>query len=230
MNCEQLTNQSNALGSNAKSIYATEDDSYVGYAGPEKVYKLVVEEESSYKIKLSNITGGDLDLFLVKSCDSSQVIAYSNQPNVATEQIHQTLTPGAYYLVVDGWNGAKATFDLSIEGCHDPSVTATPFAEMRGHTGSVISVNYSDLAMKEVYPNPFSESVIFSIESNQSRPITLSFFTPEGRLLYRVNHSITSGINRIEVGASSFENYKGLILYHMASGSMVQQGKLIKTQ
>lgn len=75
--------------------------------GPEVVYELVVDETANYVIELSELES-DLDLFLLDDCSPGTCNAFGHN------RIETQLKPGAYYLVVDGYNGASGDYRLSV--------------------------------------------------------------------------------------------------------------------
>lgn len=90
--------------------------------GPEVVYSLMVDENvTSFTATLSNLEGGDLDVFILGSCDANDCLASGN-----FEATLESPVPGQqYYVVVDGYNGGEGSYTLSIEcataqECPDP--------------------------------------------------------------------------------------------------------------
>ncbi|MCB0517397.1 MAG: T9SS type A sorting domain-containing protein [Lewinellaceae bacterium] len=77
-------------------------------SGPEKVYILQTTETTTITATLSNLTA-DLDVIILDACSESNCLAEGN--NSATVA---NATPGMYFIVVDGFNGAKGDFTLSV--------------------------------------------------------------------------------------------------------------------
>lgn len=106
-------------GNNAMSGYNYSSYTYNGQttaeSGPEAVYKFTVAANSGFTINLTGLSG-DLDLFLLNSCNGNNaVVAQSGHSNASNESITvNNLPAGTYYIVVDGWNGCISNFLLSI--------------------------------------------------------------------------------------------------------------------
>jgi hypothetical protein len=99
---------------NGKSNISTyNNDPWWQLTGPEIVHK-VEWTGGQMTIKLSNKSAA-LDLLLLRSCNNNDVIA-SGGGNSGTKEssIVTNLEAGTYYVIVDGWAGAKGTYDLSI--------------------------------------------------------------------------------------------------------------------
>ncbi|MFH1277665.1 MAG: PPC domain-containing protein [Candidatus Eisenbacteria bacterium] len=77
-------------------------------SGGEVVYTLTLTEASIVTAALSGMTG-DLDMFLLTSCDENSCINYGDNSMTSS-----CLDPGTYYLVVDGYNGAQSAFTLTV--------------------------------------------------------------------------------------------------------------------
>lgn len=99
---------------NGKSNVSTyNNDPWWQNTGPEMVHKLEWTG-GEVTIKLSNKSAA-LDLILLRSCNNNDFIA-SGGGNSGTKEssIVTNLDPGTYYIVVDGWQLAKGTYDLSV--------------------------------------------------------------------------------------------------------------------
>ena len=84
-------------------------------SGPEAVYAYTLAPGSTYTVtaEISNLSA-DLDVFLVSStgCDSAQCVdADSYGDALATAG---PLSPGTYYVAVDGFNGVDSPFTLDL--------------------------------------------------------------------------------------------------------------------
>jgi hypothetical protein len=91
------------------------------WASPEKLYSLTVTQQTSVHIVLDIVTGGrDLDIFLMTQCQPVfTCLGYSFEDNATTgprEMLDFNLTPGTYYVIVDGYGAADAntTFNLTV--------------------------------------------------------------------------------------------------------------------
>ena len=80
-------------------------------------------------LELSNMSV-DLDLILLEDCDPNSLITFAATPE-APESIPQTeLSAGTYYVVVDGFNEAQGTYDLTL------SIPTEPDWPVNDETGS----------------------------------------------------------------------------------------------
>ncbi|MBU0509516.1 PPC domain-containing protein [bacterium] len=101
-----LTGQTNSGGnSNVRSYCCTPWDE----DGPEKVYTIIVPNNGNLSVALSNITGGDVDVFVLNACDPAACLGAGDESVDLTG-----LSYGTYYIVVDGFNGGVATYDISV--------------------------------------------------------------------------------------------------------------------
>ena len=84
-------------------------------SGPEVVYKITIAANTSLTLKLTNLYG-DLDLFLLGSCNGNNaVIALSGNNGANNESLTvNNLPAGTYYIVVDGWNGCISNYLLTV--------------------------------------------------------------------------------------------------------------------
>ena len=99
---------------NGKTNVSTyNNDLWWQLTGPEIIYKLDWPGGQA-TINLSNKSAA-LDLILLKSCNNNDFIA-SGGGNSGTKEslIVWNLDPGTYYIVVDGWQQAKGTYDLLV--------------------------------------------------------------------------------------------------------------------
>jgi len=89
---------------------------FLGWDGEELIYEYTPDESGPFVITLSNLSN-DVDLFLLDACDPiNNEIASSTQSSLSDEVINATLTSGiTYYIMVDGFVGSPATYDLFIE-------------------------------------------------------------------------------------------------------------------
>ncbi|MBK8671087.1 MAG: pre-peptidase C-terminal domain-containing protein [Saprospiraceae bacterium] len=130
LSCGQTISDNNGIS--CKNIVTSGycGTNYNLYTAPEKVYKFTVTATQNVTVKLTGLTA-DLDLFLLRSCCAADCIAKSDQPPAYNyETVSANLSPGTYYLIVDGWSGAVSPFHLSLI-CnatlgHPDCSTATP--------------------------------------------------------------------------------------------------------
>lgn len=107
---------------NGKSNVSTyNNDPWWQLTGPEMVHK-IEWTGGQMTLKLSNKSAA-LDLILLRSCDNNNFIS-SGGGNSGTKEsfIFVNLEAGTYYIIVDGWQGAKGTYDLSITQVQSVSI------------------------------------------------------------------------------------------------------------
>jgi len=80
---------------------------------------------------LTNLNGVDLDVFILKSCDSNNCVAFGNYT-----ADYDDAPPGTYFLVVDGYG---SEFELSHKGPYTITITA----ECSPAVGLTLRVPYS---------------------------------------------------------------------------------------
>lgn len=103
-------------------------NNYPGYScigwdesGKEIVHKITTTAAGDITAALTNISGGDLDVFILSSCNSNACLAADDVTATASSQ-----PPGTYYIVVDGYEGASGTYTLtvtancSVDNCNTP--------------------------------------------------------------------------------------------------------------
>jgi len=97
------------------------DPGSTNWTGPELVYEIIVPT-SDVTISVTNLSM-DLDVYLLSVCTDplGSEIAFSENGNTDDETINAALTAGTYYVMVDGWDGASGTFDISLS-CTLPPV------------------------------------------------------------------------------------------------------------
>jgi len=78
-------------------------------SGPEDVFKIQVGETSRLIVTLSNLSV-NLDVFILESCDASKSLSYGDR-----KAIYANVTPGQYYLVVDGRDNAVGSYSLTVQ-------------------------------------------------------------------------------------------------------------------
>jgi len=106
-------------GSNQSLCFNTVTGGYCGtnynlYTAAEKVYRFTVTSTQNVQVQMSGLSA-DLDLFLLRSCCAGDCVAKSDlPPQYTTETVSANLTPGTYYIVIDGWSGASCSFNLTL--------------------------------------------------------------------------------------------------------------------
>ena len=91
------------------------------FSGGEDVYVLEKTVEGDLTVHVDSVTGADLDVFLLYGSSPSDLL-----DNGDVEFTQRGLTPGTYYIVVDGLEGAAGSYQLSLICQGEPTPTATP--------------------------------------------------------------------------------------------------------
>ncbi|MFT4565428.1 MAG: hypothetical protein ACI9FN_000381 [Saprospiraceae bacterium] len=221
-----LGEQSTVGGSNTQSAYDIAESTKVGYTGPENVYELQITETTDITIALSDISEGDLDLFLLSGdCASSTVMAQSITSDDADERITMSLDSGTYYVVVDGWKGGAATFNLSVEGCAESGLR-DQIATARSLEISADEISVTHAA----YPNPFSHQLNIEILASKSGTATLRMTSVDGKLIHSATRNINKGSNIFRVSENDLQSSSGIIYYEIKTDDTVIRGKALKIQ
>ncbi len=115
LTCDQLITHSNGSSANTVSAYLLDGNYQGGLTGGDRLYYITLEQNSVVSINLDpSSSAGDLDLFLLNSCDEYDVIAFSTNSGNSPESITTSvaLNAGTYYVMVDGWDGSGGSYDL----------------------------------------------------------------------------------------------------------------------
>lgn len=118
--CLPFHSGTNEFGTDAVNAYfcPTTNTLNVDNNGNEIVHSFIVYDvgnaTENVTISLTNLSA-DLELFLLDACDRSRCLAFSQEGGTTNEIITANLAPGEYYIVVDGYNGAVGTYDLSVQ-------------------------------------------------------------------------------------------------------------------
>ena len=91
------------------------------FSGGEDVYILEKTVEGDLTVHVESLSGADLDVFLLHGHHPDDLL---NNGDVTFTERH--LTPGTYYIVVDGLEGANGPYRLSLICEGEPTPTATP--------------------------------------------------------------------------------------------------------
>lgn len=215
--------------SNTRNIYTNSGSALVGYTGGEWIATLSLDSATDVTIDVYNINSeGDLDLFLLDSCDASMVISSSTNLDDTGEQISASLQAGSYTIIVDGWHGAQGTFDIEVTGCADDTNAAVN-AESR----SGISARDKEIANAidlQVMPNPFSEFTELVIQSKQADIGRLQLYSIDGQLLFNKEVPINRGSTRIRLDNQMLPDMQGLIIYRLTVSDQMKQGNMIRVR
>jgi V8-like Glu-specific endopeptidase len=77
-------------------------------SGPEVVHEVHVYNPGTLTATLANLSA-DLDVFILGSCDKTNCLSYADW-----DASYPVVTPGTYYIVVDGYFGASGTYTLTV--------------------------------------------------------------------------------------------------------------------
>ena len=128
LTCGQTLNYNNSLGSDNVSLYGCGNILNVENNGNEVVHAFTLTQTGQVDIYLSGLNA-NLELFLLDNCDRGDCAKFSTNPGTTDEHISAYLSPGTYYVVVDGYNGASSNYQLLVDcpsSCNiDIDVTAT---------------------------------------------------------------------------------------------------------
>ena len=83
--------------------------------GPEVVYQFVNPVSQNVLITLTGLQS-DLELLVLHPCDRNNCIAYSDRTGNSPEAVFlEDLTPGTYFIVVEGYLGSSSTYGLTLQ-------------------------------------------------------------------------------------------------------------------
>jgi len=164
--------------------------------GPEAIHKLVWPGGEG-TIKLSNKSAA-LDLLLLRSCDNNDFVG-SGGGNSGTKEstITQNLPAGTYYIVVDGWQQAKGTYDLLVL---PKGVTPTP--------------NILSSKSIRAYPNPFNEFLNVEINLDHASPLEYEIIDALGRTLRKSKSNTVTDKHNLIIRDL---DYKGVLFIKVKS-------------
>jgi len=95
-------------------------------AGPEVIHSFTLSSFSNVEVSLKGLNSNtDLELFILKDCNSKCLIDHSVNPEGADELIVlNNLAPGRYYVVVDGFRNHFGPYTLQVNAtnCCVPQV------------------------------------------------------------------------------------------------------------
>lgn len=230
--CESaLTDLTTVDQANGRSSYISPDGvAHVGYTGGEWAATLTVDSSAEVTIDMYDISAGEnLDLFLLSSCEDNTFIASSFNDGSTSEQITLSLEPGAYVVVVDGFNGAAGGFSIEVTGCAD--VTGA----LREDVSVARSMSKSSFTATTgldvtASPNPFASSTILRIKSANSELSKLQIYTVDGRVLHNQSVNLQKGDNRIELDSDQLGQESGVLLYRVITNDRIAQGTILRVK
>jgi hypothetical protein len=118
---DNLTGESNDQTGSTNTIVDYCGAGQDNWTGPEYTYELSVTENTIITITLSNLSA-DVDMIVLRDdgtqgCNPLECFVYSMeiQPDNPTEEVNFEAQPGyTYYVVIDGWDTAVATYDVAV--------------------------------------------------------------------------------------------------------------------
>lgn len=121
--CGDVINGDTRNSNNYISHYCNcpEDDNRTGGGnnGKEDIYQFEITTASDITITLGQFGNQNLELYLLNAFDVEA--CYNNSRNAIgqSEQIQTNVTPGTYYIIVEGHDADEGSYRLSLEGCDD---------------------------------------------------------------------------------------------------------------
>ena len=141
--CNTPYQGTNINGTNSVSLYTcNNNNTNVENNGKEKVHQFTITQAGNVTISLTGLTQ-NLEMFLLNSCSASSCIGSSSNSGNTAETITKYLTPGTYFVVVDGYNSAVSNYTLNVNcttGCN-LWVTANAIDAGCGVTNGKIQLN-----------------------------------------------------------------------------------------
>jgi len=134
---------SNIGGNDDVSLYKCGNTLNVENNGPEVVHTFTITEPGEVEISLTGLDA-NLELFLLKDCDASACLKYSQNGGTSDEYIKMWLQAGTYYVVVDGYNGAVSDYKLEIScaaGCDVQLTLSSTNASCGQSDGSITATS-----------------------------------------------------------------------------------------
>jgi hypothetical protein len=114
ISCGGVINGNNTNGTHLVSLYNCVP---WNESGPENMYVLTTTVTTTISAELSNMTGGNLDVFILNACDDAACIEYG-----AVAAIANCVFAGTYYIMVDGYYGSVSPYTLTVSctECGEP--------------------------------------------------------------------------------------------------------------
>ncbi len=152
-------------------------------------------------------------------------------PHTYTLSINRTLALAEDgYFVVTVNVDANATLDktVTINGSTDPVTftytTAPNVVNSQTNAagkktikagGPKLALDANEVVLNNIYPNPATATVNYSLTVNEEQEITMHLVDEQGRVMSVEKHNLNSGINHLEMNVSSLANG---IYFLIASG------------
>jgi len=142
-NPNELNCGSNYSGSNNTGNYNYTSYPFAGSSnmtGPEAYHRLTIVFPALVTITMTPQTQ-DLDLFLLSTCGNSNGLAVSQLGSTSPEQISINLSPGTYYIIVDGYAGVISNYSLAIQCTQTTACAAPTYNEISAYNISCSSAH-----------------------------------------------------------------------------------------
>ncbi|MEE9372656.1 MAG: T9SS type A sorting domain-containing protein [Saprospiraceae bacterium] len=209
---------------NGESIYRSDTEVFVGYTGGENIYSFCLDSAMSIDVTIYGIQeiegySGDLDMFLMENVCSKdkKVIAHSRNKGTVDENIKVNLNAGEYYIVIDGWNGSRATFSFRNDTCYAATCgKRKKAATIKDKTdfGSVLTIS----------PNPFTDLMNLFYKPLNGSTFTLSLFDSTGKII--ASQKRRSG--KSEISTLFPSDQKGIFYIQIIDGNIVKSKKIVR--
>jgi hypothetical protein len=133
------------------------------YSGPETVYVFDKTTASDFYVDMQMSDSPDLDIMLLYAPEPAALLRRIDKSAVVS------LSPGTYYLVIDGLDGISGSYSLYIGPCNEPTPTPSPTFTPSPTNTPVYS--YGPLLYKQPTPTP----------TNTPTPTVTPTFVPYAR-------------------------------------------------
>ncbi len=124
LTCSNTQTLMNLTNNGASSRFATYGNGYHNWDeyGPERLYKITTTQTGTITATLSGvnyINGNDLDVFILRnpsstSCSNLDPVAHCVGTSSGFTSAYANAPAGTYYIVVDGYNGSTANYNLTV--------------------------------------------------------------------------------------------------------------------
>lgn len=151
---------------------------FSSYTGPEKVHTVTTTEPGDLTVFLDAHNGNSLGVFILSDCDPKQCVA-----NGVTTATYANAPPGLYYIVVDGANGAKGSYDLQIVCSNNSALDCSNAIELncgQSYWGSLLGASnqVNDYSCSDW--NEGSPEQIYKVETSQPGDIIVQVSSLNG--------------------------------------------------
>ncbi|WP_373548276.1 pre-peptidase C-terminal domain-containing protein [Haliscomenobacter sp.] len=202
----------------------------------ELVYKVQVNSTSILDLQLYGHSR-DLDMFLLTACQPTpRCVASSTNGYNYNERIRVQVSPGTYYIVIDGYNSTEeGAFNLSVncgnyvEGVAFEELSATPgdkpsLNELTGYK-SKNQVGTTRVNLHNT-PNPFNQQTAIVFDLPESMKIDLQIFDTQGRKVHHDQGEFSKGLNRWDFLTPS-TMVPGLYYYRIQGEGVIESKSMI---